>query len=412
MTILRVVDRQLGNYIRPGRNDHLVLLQLAAENRLGVSGLVVDATLISRERDLVTEAQRHGIETVLDPRSADLAYEAGMSLSGVADLPWAPQSPHQVDALLGADGLLLAEVLAESLVKEGLGAVLAPTHVLESAEDPWLQADAQLVRHLRMALDNRARVATPIYYPLILRSTTLADSRQRRGLMQTLSTLPVDAIWLRVHPFGTTNSGPVALRRYIEACRALHAWGIPLVAERTGTVGVALLAVGAVGGIESGVTFGERFSLDKYTRPSEGRGFLPPPRVYLSNLGAFLERKPAKSFFDHRGMRSAFGCPDAGCCRRGIEDMIQNPRRHFVVQRVAEVTKLSRTPRELRANLYMDDFLRPASDAAVRARKAEPSLGSVQKRLDSWRGALGALLVENPTTSYSATPSGRIQTSD
>jgi len=404
---LRPVDPPLGNYIRPGRNDHLVLLQLAAENRLGVTGLVVDATLIARQDDLIKEAQTQGTETVLDPRTADLASETGLSLSGVADLPWAPGTTHSIDDLAGPGGLLLAEELAEFVVKENLTAILAPTHVLASADDPWLRVDADLTKQLRRGLDSRARNHTPIYYPLIVRSTVFSEPRQRITLMNTLRSLPVDAIWLRIHPFGTTSSGPLALRRYIEACQAFHDLGIPLVAERTGTVGVALLALGAVGGIESGVTLGERFSLDRYSRPRNGKGFLPPPRVYLAQLGAFLTRKQAQAFFDHRGMRAAFGCQDPGCCRRGIDDMVQNPRRHFVLKRAAEVAKLSRTPAELRSTIYMDEFLRPASDAIVRASKAEPSLGAVQKRLDSWRGTLGALLAEDRVNSYSLVPDGR-----
>jgi hypothetical protein len=404
---LRAVDAPLASYIRPGRNDHLVLLQLAAEDRLGLSGLVVDPTLIARHDDLIKEAQAVGTETVLDPRAADLASDNGLALSGVADLPWAPQSAHRLEDLEGPGGLLFAEGLAEFAVKENLTAVLAPTHVLSDADDDWLAVDATMVGHLRRALDSRTRSHTPIYYPLIVRSSVVANAGQRLKLMTMLRSLPIDAVWLRVHPFGTNASGPIALRRYVEACQDFHRLGVPLVAERTGTVGVALLAVGAVGGIESGVTLGERFSLDRYTRPSRGGGFLPPPRVYLAALGAFLTRDQAQSFFEHRGMRSAFGCQDPACCRRGIEDMVQNPRRHFVVRRAAEIGRLSRTPKELRPTIYMDEFLRPASDAVVRARRAEPSLESAQRRLDSWRGTLGALLASNQVSTYSLVPDGR-----
>ncbi len=404
---LRAVDPPLGNYLRPGRNDHLVLLQLAGENRLDVSGLVVDATLLGRQDELIQESQKRGLETVLDPRSSDLALARGLELSGVADLPWAPARPHRIEDLDGAGGLLLAEALAEFIVKESLSAVLALTHVLKDANDPWLDVDAQLVNHLRRALDSRGRPDTPIYYPLTIRSSVFNDPEQRGRIINVLQSLQVDSVWLRIHPFGTTTSGPIALRRYIEASQEFHQLGVPLVGDHTGTVGVALLAVGAVGGIESGITYGERFSLDRYTRQPSGKGFLPAPRVYLHQLGALLTRKQARSFFDHRGMRSAHGCQDPGCCRRGIDDMLENPRRHFVLRRANEVARLSRTPHELRASIYMDEFLRPASDAVVRAQKAEPALAGVQKRLDSWRGTLGALISDSRLGSRSQVPQGR-----
>lgn len=87
--------------------------------------------------------------------------------------------------------------------------------------------------------------------------------------------------------------------------------------------------------------------------------------------------------------------------------MIADPRRHFVAQRTSEVNKLSRTPAELRPTIYMDEFLRPASDAVIRAARAEPSLESVRKRLDSWRGTLGAMLAAEPPNSFAPAPVGR-----
>ena len=68
--------------------------------------------------------------------------------------------------------------------------------------------------------------------------------------------------------------------------------------------------------------------------------------------------------------------------------------------------RLSRTPAELRPTIYLNEFLRPASDAAIRAAVAEPALEPVRKRLDSWRATLGALLTGDPPQTYSSAPSG------
>ena len=264
--MLRIVDPPLGNYLRPGRNDHTVIQQLLSESRLHTTGLVVDPALITRQEDLAHEAGRQGVETVLDPRSVDLSTPAGFLLSGIADLPWAPSVPHVPHDLSGTSGLLMAESLAGFAVENGLSAILAPTHIITNSHDAWLDVDAELVGHLRRALDTRGRKDSPIYYPLVLRSQLLYEDDERKRLIAHLAALQIDAVWLRVHPFGTTTSGPLALRRYIHTCQNLHQLSVPLVAEHTGTVGVPLLAFGAVGGIESGVTLGERFSLDRYTR--------------------------------------------------------------------------------------------------------------------------------------------------
>jgi hypothetical protein len=408
--VTRVAALPLGNYLRPGRNDHLVIHQLASESLLKVSGLVVDPTLLDRQGELVREAARLGIETVLDPRSMDLASGPAFGLSGVSDLPWASPRPHIPEDLEGASGLLFAESLSEFAVKEELSALMAPTHIIADVDDAWLTVDGELVRHLRRALDSRHRADTPIYYPLAIRATVFTNEAKRDVLIHHLSQLPIDAVWLRIHPFGTTSSGPLALRRYIQGCWDLHRLGLPLLGEHTGTVGVALLAFGAVGGVESGITLGERFEFDRYLRPREGNGFSPPPRVYFDRLGSLVDRQPARSLLQHRGMRPFLGCQDQQrCCRRGYEDMINEPRRHFIIQRTSEIDRISQTPPQLRAAIYMDEFLRPASDAAVRAAKAEPGLESTRRRLDSWRGTLSAILADGPPASVSLPAVGRVQ---
>lgn len=403
---LQIVDPPLGSYLRPARNDHRVLLQLLSENQLNATGLVVDAVLVGRHGELVAEAGRHGVETVLDPRSIDLSTRGGFQLSGVSQLAWAAPEPHTPHELAGPAGLLLAEELAEFAVAHELSAVLAPTHIIEDLTDPWLDVDAVLARSLRRALDSRGRNATPIYYPLTLRSSMFVRQKAREVLVERLGNLPIDAVWLRIHPFGTTSAGPVALRRYVDACQDFHSLNLPLVGEHTGTVGLPLLAFGAVGGIESGLTLGERFDLGRYTQEAAGTGFLPAPRVYLHSLGAFISRIQATGFFKRPGMRSAHGCNDQRCCRRGWQDMVADPRRHFVVRRGAEVLALSSVPAQLRVTVYMNDFLRRASDAASRAARAEPALASTQRRLDSWRGALDAMEALEVRRTVALAPTG------
>src|SRR5262249_27963458 len=200
-------------------------------------------------------------------------------------------------------------------------AVLAPTHLLAATNDPWMPVDQGLVHELREQLDRAGQQSVPIYYPLAIKANLFSNADSRQHLQAVLSTLPIGPIWLRVHPFGS-KSGPASLRGYIDACRDFHGLGLPLVAERSGTVGVALLAFGAVGGIESGVTLGEHFNASGLLRePKNGSPFLPQPRVYLPELATFLDRERAKRFLEQRAMKASFACRDISCCRRGAQDM-------------------------------------------------------------------------------------------
>lgn len=404
---LRPVPDPLGSYVRPGR-DVKALTQLLAEGQPIGTGLVADPCLKDRQQDLLEEAGRRGVETVLDPRTLELSTPGGFVRRGVAELPWARPRPHVPTDLTGPSGALAVRQIVSAVESGRYSAVLAPTHFLRDLQDPWLDVDAELTRTLRRELDSRQLRAVPIYYPVMLKAEIVRGSAQQTALMAALQGLPIDALWLRVHPFGTTGSGPLALRRYLQLCRALHDLHIPLVAEHSGTVGVALLAFGAVGGIESGITVTETVSFDAFLKAPDptSRPFAPPPRVYLHQIGAFLNPKRADAFFAARGMKSTHGCQDA-CCSRGWRDMQLDPRRHFIRQRAREVGALSAVPESLRAGHYLENHLRPASDRALRTAEVEPTLASARLRLDSWRGTLGEDLTSRSPFTISAPAAGK-----
>lgn len=406
---LRPAPEPLGNFFRVGYNDHRVLEQAIAEQRGTGTGLVINPAYGVRQLPLVAEAKTIGVETILDTKGLELASLGGYTQSGVAELPWAGTAGmHTPDSLRGLPARRLARTVAEYAAEHDFSAVLAPTHLIESATSPWWGIDTPILTELRSTLDELECAETLIYRPVILRASALNDSAVLDRLLTTLAQEPVDGLWLRLHPFGTTASGPLALKRYLRICRQLHSLGIPLVAEHSGTVGVALLAFGAVGGIESGITLTDTVNLDRVLRAPkpDGKSFSPQPRVYLHELGAFVDVAVARDFFNKRGTKGLHACQDAGCCPRGWVDMIADPRRHFLRQREREVAGLSATPETLRAGQYMEGFLRPATDRAIRAAELEPTLASVRKRLESWRGALSADLRERSTFTVSQPAAG------
>jgi hypothetical protein len=406
--LLRPVSDPLGSYLRVGRLEHTLLAQLLVEGRPVGGGLVADPAYVANHKDLWREAVERGVETVLDPRTLELSTPGGFLRGGVRDLPWASDRPHTPDSLYGQAGEDLVDQLLDMVQLAGHTAVLAPTHFLTSHSDPWLDVDADLVHALRSALNASGLRDVPIYYPLIAKSEDFYSEAWRTAVMGYLRSLPIDALWLRIHPFGTPKSGPVVLKRYLAACRHLHQLGVPLVGEHTGSIGVGLMAFGALGGIESGVTVVDHTDLSYWLRPprrSGGGG--GEARIYLHQLGAFLDRSKARALLERPGMKAAQGCLDTSCCRRGSKDTLLHYREHFVVQRALEVGRLSAVPEPLRAGEYLEKFLRPASDRAVRAAEAEPALVPIRKRLDSWRGTFGNDLTANPAHSFSPPAAGK-----
>lgn len=405
--LLRPAPSPLGFYFRPGRNDHKAILQVLSEGDSAMSGVVFDPRLGDRQRELLTEVRRQNFEAVLDPLSLELSAP-GIFDERLSTLPWASPDPHRPSDLKGRTGEAFVDALANFVAKHGFKSVLAPAHYLADSSDAWFEIDRYLTRSLRQRLDAAGLHSVPIYYPLSVSGSAMRGGADRQALIMALQSVPIDAIWLRVHPFGAGNSGPVALRGYIEACRDLQRLNVPLIAERTGSLGMALLAFGAASGLEEGVTLGGDFEVTRLLRPRKaGKGFLQPPRVYIPALGAFLTQKQARNFFDVRQMKAAFGCRDERCCRRGSSDMLNDPRRHYLITRMKEVSRLSRVPGSHRAAQYLDDFLRPATDLALLAVRVEPALKPVQKRLESWRLVLSAFARSQPPKTFPAVPEGR-----
>jgi len=313
--LIRAVPPQLGTYIRPNRADHKSLLTFLANGApAGMDGIVFDPALADIHDDLIDETHERKIDAVLDPRAMEMALPGGF-VGTRRSLPWAGDEIHRCDSLRGSAGRECVKRIVDWLEPRRFSSILAPSHYLaDGASDPWFDIDRELTIALREALDSAGLGNVPIYYPLAIKGGAFFESRQRAQIHAALSSLPIDAIWLRVHPFCTRSGGNV-VRKFIRACADLHPSALPLVAEKSGTTGLALLAFGAVGAIESGVTLGEHFDANTLISPREsGKPFAPDARVYIPELQTFLTKKQARPFFENRGIRTFFACKEDGCC--------------------------------------------------------------------------------------------------
>lgn len=408
--LLRIADPPLGLYFRPGRNDHTSLLQALSAGPPPFQGAALDASLERRQRELRLQLENRHHEAILDPMALELATPGGWERDSLRALEWAGKRRH-VPALFTGSGIAeLADPIAKFAAEKRYSAVLAPSHYLEGVDDPWWKIDRRAARRLRLQLDANGRADMPVYYRLAVSRQTLIDREQRFAIVAALGALEIDAVWLCLHPV-SSRSGPMVVRSYLELCRDLAAAGVPLVAERTGYLGLALLGMNAVGGIESGITLGQGFNANRLLSPARrdddaGPVFGPQPRVYLERLGVTLSRAEAKEFFAQRGMKRRFACQDRQCCRHW-EDMIRDPRRHFVFTRAEEVASLSRVPVHDRPTVCVD-WIRNASDAAVHAAKLDPEkFEKDRRRLSEWRLTLTSVAGRREFAGSVLTPEGR-----
>ncbi len=112
--------------------------------------------------------------------------------------------------------------------------------------------------------------------------------------------------------------------------------------------------------------------------------------------------------------RSALGCRDSKRCRRGVDDMLRSPARHFLCQRTHQIAGLSRIPASLRPSQFLEELVRPASDTAVKVSALElpaeltKKLQKQTKRINALRTTLGPYARERREASFAMHPITRI----
>ena len=211
----------LAGFLRVGHTGQKKLEALHAAGRFPNRRVVFEAAHLPEQLGLLERLRASGCEIVLDPNFAEIATE-GRFRSAVSRLPWANQErPWRPDDFGPGRNANLARLIAEFAVQHAADVVLAPTHLLEKAFDPWRTIDFSFCEMLRQELDKLGGRAVSIDYQLITTNAVVRDEQQRAQLILGISDLPVEAIWLRVSSFGATATG-AGTRHFIESIADLH----------------------------------------------------------------------------------------------------------------------------------------------------------------------------------------------
>jgi len=134
-----------------------------------------------------------------------------------------------------------------------------------------------------------------------------------------------------------------------------------------------------------------------------------------------LSKKEAETLFSASPRaRGLFANRNTSACPRGVDDMIGQPVRAFVVQRADEVAALGAAPADLRPHQFLEKSIRPMTDCALAATKiawdeSDPvaqklavRLSKQRKRVEDWRIALGGRVSKGPAASHALQPLTRI----
>ncbi len=413
---VRPAPEPLALYLRAGRNDHLALMNLIATGDTGCFGVVFDAAQEDRHKELKEQVLANRLDTILDTKAMQLALPGGYTKT-LAKLPWADKERmHLPGDFHGMAGRRLIAAIGDHALQHSYTEVLAPTHLLRAFDDPWLAIDVESTRRLREYLDQNNGRHIPLIYPLAISYEIFRTPHMRAHVISALINIKADAIWLKIDGLQGAHATPTAVKNFIVAAADFHQLGRKLVADCIGgKVGLALMAFGAVGGIAHGVGVFEKFDSGHLRSTSNSTPFTPTMPVYMPGIDAMLSSKEAELLLNASPQaKAAFACRDTHCCKRGVKDMLLDPKRHYLVQRMQEVAELGQFPEAIRAHQFLDKNLRPATDRALQAasqsvgdEKLSAKLQANRKRLDNLRVALGKLLEKAPPRSYAVIPETR-----
>lgn len=416
LRLVRLAPDPLGLYVRAGRIDQKHLQSFITAGAAAFTGVVFEAKRVEHQKELLALVLDRGLDAVLDPQTQAMATVGGYSAS-MDSLPWSKKHQHALNDFATAfQQRQVVDEIAQFVIRHGFTQVLAPTHLVAGPDDPWLKIDIASANALRSALDRHGAGHVQTHYSLALSYEAFRTVPKRLAVLEHLRRASIDALWLNIPGCGS-DSSPTAITRYGDAAVDFHALGVPIVADHAGgLMGLSLLAFGAVGGLAHGVTLGERFDASNWLKKPEGKPFGAKTRVYIPQIDLMLSRVDAEKLFEAGGGRasSAFGCRDTNCCHRGIDDMLQAPARHFLYQRTQQVGGLGRIPESIRPSQFLEEHLRPASDAALKATKlALPDdltqkVAKQAKRLNDLRTTLGPYARTRRDASFARHPVTRI----
>jgi hypothetical protein len=368
-----------GFYVRVGRNDHVELLHLLATGESGVFGLVIDAHYIDRLQELITAAHRHDLDVILDPKTQQMGFP-GAHTEWLAALPWGLERHHNITDFDGGEGQRRAEQIVETAVTNGFTQLLGPTHLLSSANDPWLRRDIAMMCWTAEEIARSGKELDLIYSPA-LPMAVLRNAAERNAIVAALADAPCDAIWLKIENFGD-DATREKVAAYVEACRDFHERGLPLVGDHVGGLpGLGALAFGSLGGIAHGVTMQQSFRASSWRRPRSARGFGPSWRVYVPQLDLLLKPSMAAELFALPKIKAMCGCRDTHCCPHGAPDMLEHPARHAIYQRAREIERLSAVPQSVRAGHHLNQGVRRVSDHIAQVATFPVGDAALAKRL-------------------------------
>ena len=356
-------SKQTANYIRLGYNGHSQLENWLQCGRLKLERVVVDATQVVNQKELLSTLRSLGSDLVLDTRSAELVHNAAYVNSKTLNkLAWADSDRAFLFDDFNSDSIKnYVDKIASFAIEHRFNSIISPTHSIADIKDDWISLDIELSHALREALNRRGGEDITIEYPLITTANLINDIETRDTMINRLKDAEFNNLWLKISGLGGNNASAGGLKKYIESITKFQSLNKPIVADCIGGLAsMAALAFGATGAISHGIAMQETFNLNSWTKVrDQDKKFGIKTRIYFSDIDLYLYKEQANILFEQKGVKPILLCKNDECCHAGKLDMYNNSNEHFLYQRLKQIDDLNKTPQFNRTHYFLEEMLRP-----------------------------------------------------
>lgn len=369
----------LAQFFRVG-DSHNKFAEMFASGGLPASRVVFDAGRLNRQTALAKELKAEGVEITIDTGAAELSSPArhGTFVRNSSWLTKVPMSP------LGPDDFTteIIERIAEMAVAIGADRVLAPSHFLgDPSFDGWLKVDAASCSALRAALDRLGGGRIRIDYPVIQSVQGLVDPTSRKALAETLSILPVDAIWMRLSGLGK-EPGPQKVRSMIRMLSGFHNIGKPVILDYcSGLNSEATEAFGVASGSASGILELDQFNARDWHKtpeePDPDARFARPRIVQVPGLGRGFYANEFELLAKSRGGRKLL-LQSEFVTVSSVEEMVRTRKQIQALHLVRSQEALQSVPDLNRAGHFLSKTMADAERRAKDVSFLKPTVAQAQ----------------------------------
>jgi hypothetical protein len=370
----------LAQFIRLGEVSHKRTASLFTEGHLAAKRVVIDASRIRFLKSEIKQFKEDGREIVLDTKAAELAALSKLGKSAW-DAPWSQVAGGQLVGmacfLRGHPGDIFGSI-ARCATTYDVDVVLSPSHFLHPESGlGWLDVDRASCLQLRDALDREGGKHIAIDHLLIVPHLMLNDPDMRLKIMQALSDLPYDNLWIRASGFG--NDSPAQpLAALISALGQLHNLGKPIITDYLGgLVGEAVMALGASSGFAHGISECERFDARPWDKPAKERDPDKPggrtTRISLSLINKSLTLKEYETLLSAKSAKRLLAPSVALSGVRTASDIINEPKILASKEAVNNFETLANVPNLHRAKDFVERRVEPAVERMRQIKNLVPN---------------------------------------